>query len=122
MLWHLAWSVDLVRAVIRLSGDIDAAWVDSQQEEIKQFFEDCPSLVVVDLEPVTFMDSSGLGLLARCVKACNDTQGEVVAAGAKKGIRTAIEVVGLAQFVTLTDATAEQVIRDLPSPDEVLTD
>jgi len=109
-------------AVIRLGGDIDAGWVHSQQEEIKQFFEDCPSLVVVDLEPVTFMDSSGLALLARCVKVCNDTQGEVVVARAKKGVRTAIEVVGLDQFVTLVDVPAEQVIGDMPSPDEALPD
>jgi len=109
-------------AVIRLRGDIDAGWVHSQQEAIKQFFEDCPSLVVVDLEQVTFMDSSGLGLVARCVKKCNDKQGEVVVAGAKKVARRAIEVVGLDQFVTLVDVSAEQVIRDVPTPDEVLSD
>ena len=106
--------------VLRLSGDIDAGWVHSEQELITQFFEDCPALVVVDLEPVRFMDSSGLGLLARCVKKCNDNQGEVVVARAKKNVRRAIEVVGLDQFVTLVDVSAEQVIRDLRTADDVL--
>ena len=109
-------------ALLRLSGEIDAGWVHDQQEQLAKFFEVCPPLVVVDLEQVTFMDSSGLALLARCVKVCNDTQGEVVVARAKKGVRTAIEVVGLDQFVTLVDVPAEQVIGDMPSPDEALPD
>jgi anti-sigma B factor antagonist len=107
-------------ALLQLSGDIDAVWVHREQEAITQFFEDCPALVVVDLEQVTFMDSSGLGLLARCVKTCNDNQGEVVVAHAAKGVRKAIEVVGLDQFVTLVDESAEQVIRDMPTVDDVL--
>ena len=52
-------------AVIRLSGDIDAWWVHTHRDSITKFFEDCPPLVVVDLEPVTFMDSNGLSLLVR---------------------------------------------------------
>jgi anti-anti-sigma factor len=107
-------------AILRLSGDIDSLWSKAQQESISKFFDDCPRLVVVDLEPVMFMDSSGLGLLARCVKTCNDNQGVVVAAGPNKTVRKAIDIVGLHQFMAIVDTSAEQVIRDAPAINDVL--
>jgi len=107
-------------ALIRLSGDIDSLWVKAQQECIDEFLDDCPRLVVVDLELVTFMDSSGIALLARCVKSCyNDNQGEVVVAGPNQAVRTGIKAVGLSQFLKVVDMPAEQVIRDASTTDGV---
>jgi len=66
------------------------------------------------------MDSSGLALLVRCVKSCNDNQGQVVVARPNEIVRKVIEIVALDQFVTIVDISAEQVIQDMPAVDDVL--
>ena len=102
-------------ALARLSGEIDMTWVETQQESITKFFEDCPSLVVVDLEPVTFMDSTGLGWLTRCITACQANNGKVIVVGPNDSVRRTIEIAGLDQHLTIVDTSAEQFTHDLPT-------
>ncbi|MFQ3617479.1 MAG: STAS domain-containing protein [Cyanobacteriota bacterium] len=54
--------------VIELSGILDGTQVDAFHQQISEALEANTSVILVDLEKVTFMDSSGLGALASAHK------------------------------------------------------
>ena len=50
-------------ARVFLSGGIDMSWLETHQEQIDRLCDSTPIHVVVDLEAVTFMDTTGLALI-----------------------------------------------------------
>jgi anti-anti-sigma factor len=98
---------DSDRAFVGLSGDIDSSWVETYKLPIAKLFEECPSVVVVDLASVTFMDSTGLGFLAHCVRACHDKDGVVYVIAPSQLIQRTIRLVGLDGFVTFVESANE---------------
>ena len=95
-------------ARLSLSGDVDATWFDQHDAEIRSVLESCPREVVIDVESVTFMDSSGLGLIARCVKECQSQQGAVYLVGSNPIIRSLVDMVGLSQMLTLVETPSDK--------------
>ncbi len=108
-----------------LTGDIDAMWFDQYGSEIRAVFDRRPREFVVDVDSVTFMDSSGLGLIARCVKESQAQQGAVYLVGSNPIIRSLVDLVGLTQLVTIVETPAEKDDLDqrlgLSSPDPSLS-
>ena len=96
-----AWIVDRGSARFTLSGEIDAAWMADNQHRIADLLEPRPQRVVVDLEEVTFMDSTGLNLLARCLKATTPQKGEVAVLNPSPMVRKILAITGLDQVVTV---------------------
>jgi len=94
-----------------LSGDIDARWSDEYGPEIRSVFEGRPREIVVEVDSVTFMDSTGLGFIARCVKECQSQEGTVYLVGSNSIIRSLVDMVGLSQLLTIVDTPSEK--RDL---------
>ena len=99
-------------ARVQLTGEIDLNWVEFEREVLSEFFADCPAFVVVDLQTVTFMDSTGLGFLARCVRSCHANHGDVVVTGANEMVRQMIDLTGLNQVLHVIKASAEQVLQE----------
>ena len=77
------------RAQVRLAGEIDIAWVEKNILLIARLFDDFPRLVIVDVEEATFMDSTGFGFLARCIRACQFRGRQVIVVGPNPFIRPA---------------------------------
>ena len=84
-------------ARVTLSGDIDLHWVEQHQEDIEGLCTDGPTSVALDLAGVTFMDSTGLGLISRLCHVCGDNDGHVYVISPSKMVRTSMEIVGLMQ-------------------------
>lgn len=99
-------------AWVRLSGEIDTLWADQAEEQIASFCQGEPAFLVVDVEAVTFMDSTGLGFLATCLKACEKQSGRVVVTNARRMIREIIAAVGLDRLITLADSTPEVLVAE----------
>lgn len=55
-------------SVLVISGEVDTATAPRWQEELDRVLHARPSLVVVDLAGVSFMDSSGINLLVMARK------------------------------------------------------
>ena len=105
------------RAQVRLTGGIDIVWGDKNKVLIARLFDDCPRLVIVDVEHATFMDSTGFGFLARCIRACQFRDGQVIVVGPNPFIRNTIESMGLTDLVTMVASSADipydVILRDL---------
>jgi len=88
---------------IKLAGDIDMEWRDQHQPELDALCASLPQEVIFNLEDVTFMDSSGLGFIARCVRRDDNPDRTVQIVGATDIVRQALNVVGLERYVALAD-------------------
>jgi anti-anti-sigma factor len=51
------------RAVVRLSGELDLSTVAQAEAEVRRMEQEEPSLIVLDLRELEFIDSSGLRLV-----------------------------------------------------------
>jgi anti-sigma B factor antagonist len=88
--------------VVYLSGEIDAA-LERYMDSARRTAVDRDLPVRVDLSAVTFIDSAGLGFLAR-VAAAGHAGGWVPAViGASRLVRETIEMSGLLPVLNLTD-------------------
>lgn len=110
-------------ARVFLSGDIDVHWLETHQEQIDRLCNSKPAHVVVDLEAVTFMDSTGLGLIARLCHNCRAKDGFVYILRPSKTVLKGMEIVGLTQVSRLviadTGAKVAHVDQHVPVADAV---
>ncbi len=94
---------------IGLFGEIDLDWYEDHRADIELALRDCPALVIIDVEHVSFMDSTGLSLLVQAYHRCQLQDGEVYVLHAQPKVARMIGVAGLDQVVTV--ATDSQEVR-----------
>ena len=68
------------------------------------------TLFVIDLTPVIFIDSSGIGTLVRAYQSLAPKNGKIILAGCNSNIRKIFRLIGLQQFFTITD-TLDQALE-----------
>ncbi len=81
--------------VAELRGEVDLS-VAAALSRLAGEFENGPSRAArVDLRTVTFLDSSGLGFLARLVRAADERGGTVTVVGPSAAVQRLLAVSGL---------------------------
>ena len=96
-----------------LEGDIDLAWLESHSADVEDSLQDNPALVIVDVEHVTFMDSSGLAILAKAYRECRQRDGEVCVIHPQPFVARTLGIAGLDQVVTVISDCRE--VREIYS-------
>lgn len=96
-------------AVLAPRGRLDLVTASRLRAEIAATVAEGRPRVVVDLEGVTFVDSSGLGALIAGLKVARDAGGELRIANAGKQAVTVLSITRL-----------DRVLRQYPSVDEAL--
>ena len=90
--------------VVYLSGEIDVSNTERLETDIRGAVVDADS-IVIDLDAVDFLDSSGLRLLKRLsVGAAEATANFVVVAPPKSVARSVIELVSMSDEMTVQDS------------------
>jgi anti-sigma B factor antagonist len=92
------------RTVISVSGEIDLSTVPGLRTEINALITGGARQLLLDLEAVTFMDSSGLNLLVGVVKLLGS--GSVGVISAKPTIRRIFSISGLDQVIPIYASVA----------------
>jgi anti-sigma B factor antagonist len=69
--------LDTKTSVVALDGALNAASADDVRDTVRTLIEKGKRQVVLDLEAVPFIDSSGLAALVSCVKALNQEGGSL---------------------------------------------
>ena len=91
------------RITAALSGDIDHHAAREMRRELDEVIERSqPELLIIDMENVGFMDSSGIGLILgrlRAVRACG---GDIIIKNARPLIAGVIKLSGLAGLLVET--------------------
>jgi anti-sigma B factor antagonist len=88
--------------VVSLKGELDVATAEGLADWLVEI---SGSSVVVDLSHLTFMDSSGISAMVVARNRLNAAGDELVLTRPRPIVRRALEVVGLADWVTEWDPT-----------------
>jgi anti-sigma B factor antagonist len=97
------------RACLCLAGEVDVASIDHCRAPAAELLSSNLRQIAVDLTQVTFMDSSGLGLLAELVRHGQDVGAPVLVIDAQPIVRDAITTCGLDQYLELVAADDSRV-------------
>jgi len=91
-------------ASLTMVGEIDINSAPEYQPLVERMRDQRPRMIVVNLLRVSFMDSSGLGLIASLARSCREQGGNVYLVDASEMVKATVSACGLDQYVTLVDA------------------
>ena len=90
-----------------LSGEIDLSTVTELEERLEDSLGGDPSLLVLDLREVTFLDSSGLRLLLRLDERQRTAGGRLVLVKGGRRVERVFELTGAAERLEMVADPAE---------------
>jgi anti-sigma B factor antagonist len=90
-------------AVLAVSGEVDVATVPRLREQLHGLVASGTPRIVVNLDAVDFLDSTGLGVLVGALKRVRNNGGELALVCTSPRIRKVFEVTGLTKVFSLYD-------------------
>lgn len=88
------------RVTAAITGDIDHHAARELREELDDVIShSCPELLIIDMENVGFMDSSGIGLILGRMRAVRANGGDLLIKNAPREIAEVIRISGLSQLI-----------------------
>lgn len=97
--------------VVRPSGDIDMARSPILRQAVREAHERNPSRLVVDLQDVAYMDSSGLATLVEGMRTAKSRSTDMVICGMNDRVRAIFQIARLDQFFTIVGSVDEALAR-----------
>ena len=91
-------------SVLQVGGEIDVATAPRLREQLIKLVNDQRFRIVVDLEDVDFIDSTGLGVLIGALKRVRTHDGDLVLVCTEKRIIKVFEITGLNQVFHLHES------------------
>ena len=98
-------------AVVTAAGEIDAATADTVADAVAGALADGYQQVLLDFARVTFIDSTGLGMLVKSHRAAETAGARFAVVHPTPQTRKLIRVLGLDQLLHIYD-THEQALAD----------
>lgn len=89
-------------SVLVLAGELDVGGATILRESVVRALEGSPSRVVFDVAELTFIDSSGLGVLASTVRRLSPA-GQIVVKAPSPNVRKVLELTGLNTLLVVED-------------------
>jgi anti-sigma B factor antagonist len=93
--------------VLRPSGDLDVYTVGSLRDALSQMIDEDSPKVVVDLDGVPFMDSSGLGALMGGVRRMREAGGDLAVACTREQHLKLFSITGFGEGVSIAPTVEE---------------
>ncbi|MEM6253331.1 MAG: STAS domain-containing protein [Cyanobacteria bacterium P01_D01_bin.156] len=87
--------MDLGVHVIEPEGILDGTQTTAFREQVEQALEKGTKVLLVDLNQVTFVDSSGLGVLVACLKNARATECKMYICSINEQIRMLFELTSM---------------------------
>jgi anti-sigma B factor antagonist len=94
-------AVDEHTHVVALSGEVDAVTAPQVARRLLRLFRDGKTDVVVDLSRVTFMDSTGIGVLLNALRQLTTLHGRLVLVCPTDRVLRPFEVTGLVGYLKI---------------------
>ena len=96
-------------AVLAVSGEVDVATVPRLREQLHGLVAQGSNKIIVNLDGVDFLDSTGLGVLVGALKRVRSNDGDLYLVCTQPRIRKVFEVTGLTKVFSLFDTVDDAV-------------
>ena len=97
--------------VLAPSGRLDVAGAPALKEAVSEAIKDEKPRLVIDMEGVSFVDSSGLGSVVAALKQLRSSQGDLRLAAPNQQVRVVLELTTLDRVFPYY-ATVEEALSD----------
>lgn len=94
-------------AVLRLAGRMEASGAQSLHERCRELFDQGARRLVLEMGAVSFIASSGLGVLLLLTEELRDAGGELTIAAPHQSVRQVLALLNLDQFLMLVPSVAD---------------
>jgi len=94
-------------ALVTVSGEIDVYTSPLLQERLVEVLRDGSSRIVLDLSEVTFLDSTGLGVLITALKRCRSADGDLILVTAQPNVLKVLEITGLNDVFDVQESVSD---------------
>jgi stage II sporulation protein AA (anti-sigma F factor antagonist) len=91
------------RAIVTVRGDLDLQVAQRVVAEIEKVEEGAPALLVIDLSGISFLDSSGMGVLAAAQARAVEAGRRIVVVRPPYSVRRAFELSGFDDVIEVVD-------------------
>jgi len=89
--------------VVSVTGEVDASGSEQLRTRLDDIIDDeSPMELVVDLHGLTFMDSTGLGVLVHALKRMRERGGELTLSAPSLSTRKLLDISGLDRIFPVT--------------------
>lgn len=103
--------IDDTSVTAYISGDVDHHSAGELREKIDRVVEmSYPEVLILDFGGVTFMDSSGIGLVMGRWKLMRDISGKVIIQNAPKYISKVMRMAGIEKLLSDQDKKEESLV------------
>jgi anti-sigma B factor antagonist len=93
--------------IVALAGEVDLHHTPEVHKVLVAACQEQPGLLVVNLEAVTYMDSSGIGTLVEVFRRVNGYGGKLVLCGLNDRVHSVFEITKLDRFFKICDSEQE---------------
>ena len=100
-------------AVVRIAGEVDVATAPRLREQLVRLITDGQHRIVLDLDEVDLLDSTGLGVLVGVLKRARTVGGDLRLVCNRPAIRRVFEITALDRTMPLSES-AEAAITGAP--------
>ena len=98
-------------AVLAVQGEVDVYTAPQFREQLIQLVDQGHRNIVVDLEGVEFLDSTGLGVLVGGLKRVRSHDGDLSLVCTQRRILKVLEITGLTKVFSIHDSV-DSAVRD----------
>ena len=99
--------------IAELSGDLDHHTARLMRTDIdRELAEKRPRRLIIDFSSVTFMDSSGIGLIMGRYRIMNENGGDVIVASPPAYIKKVLRLAGVDRLAPITDDPRDLIPED----------
>lgn len=95
---------NMEQATLRLAGEIDAYTAPQLKESFNSLMEQDSREIIVDLEKVTYMDSTGLGVFIGALKSAKEKDKQLKLVNIHERVFRLFQITGLDEIMDLKAA------------------
>jgi anti-sigma B factor antagonist len=88
-------------AICRVAGELDAYTAPDLRDALDELVEGDSSWIIADLTELTYLDSTGLGILVGTAKKCRQAGGDLAVACARKNLLKIFQISGTQEILNV---------------------
>jgi len=93
--------------ILTCRGRLDVQVSDRLKERIQKILEKGSARIILDLEGIELLDSSGLGALVACLRRVKEKEGEIKLAGLRPEVRSIFEITRVSRVFHICEDVSE---------------